>query len=590
MLVMEQIYKKKKIPSEFNKTVSSNFNKWIRGSFGDRTYEIYPNVFQNSDSFREFRFSLFEELTGTCSEIGDVEFTTASSLLGEMGQSSSHILLPFNETRVVRRELGLRKVEEQDKEDVRWLILKVLENAEIKSISVKDKSSSGYPYFIKGVGFKLSECASVFKEVHEIFKLCRQKNIEKLTAKLDLPIYTLGTRYQLDKINYDANSGKATCAKERKWFSPQFVNSNGEEGESGVIDYTVVSESGAVDERFVSARTRSMYALAYRYNCILQVINNYLMSGLKKIAPEINYSTPEATVYDLGGFDGEEFLTGDYGNYGETIPGELVEIIAEELDKKYDGLGNFIRLTYDAPALIRGFEKNKNDPFIIGEKEFFSSITSSLKSGNGLVAFIGKFFSVKDNINIFRSLIPRFDRIKHLNNEYPYYKRKSSSDDNLYKIRDKSLKRDFIENYSVLSLFRAELTVYPVYLGFLYLPSKVTRDISRLLERLTNMERSFRTKMFFELGIGCSILEYTNNKFFPKVYGILKRFFKTLKIDLEAYVREANTLATPTAIFLANPESVFYKLDPDLINDTIYKQFFSHISEEKISYYYGGIL
>lgn len=590
MSVMEQIYKKKKIPSEFNKTVSNNFNKWIKGSFGDRTYEIYPNVFQNSDSFREFRYNLFQEVMESCKDIGDVEFSSATPLLGEMGQSSSHILLPFNETSVVRRELGLRKVDEKDKEDVRWLIIKVIENAEIKSISVKDKSSSGYPYFIKGVGFKLSECASIFKEVHEIFKLCKEKNIEKLIEKMDLPLYTLGTRYQLDRINYDNKTKVASCAKERKWFSPEFVNSNGEKGDSGLIDYTVISEAGAVDKRFVSARTRSMYALAYKYNCILQVINNYLMSGLKKIAPEVNYTTPELTVSELGGFDGKEFLTGDYGNYGETIPGELVEIIAEELDRKYEGLGNFIRLTYDAPALIRGFEKNKNEPFIIGEKEFFSVITSSLKSGNGLVAFIGKFFSVKDNISIFRRLIPRFDRIKHLNNDYPYYKRKSSSDDNLFKIRDIGLERDFKEHYSGLSLFKAELTSSPIFLGFLYLVSKVTRDISRLLERLTNMERSFRTKMFFELGIGCSILEYTNNKFFQPVYGILKKHFKVFKIDLEAYVREANTLATPTAIFLANPESVFYKLDPDLINDTIYKQFFSHISEEKIRYYYGGIL
>lgn len=590
MSVMEQIYMKKKTPNEFNKAVSNNFNKWIKGSFGDRTYEIYPNVLQNSDAFREFRYNLYQEITEKCTEIGNVEFTTATSLLGEMGQSSSHILLPFNDTKVVRKELGLRKVEEQDKEDVRWLIIKVIENAEIKSISVKDKSSSGYPYFIKGVGFKLSECAAVFKEIHEILKLCKEKKTEELIKKMDLPLYTLGTRYQLDKITYDKTKKVAKCAKERKWFSPTFVNSNGKEGDSGVIDYTVVTESGTVDKRFVSARTRSMYALAYKYNCILQVINNYLMSGLKKIAPEVNYITPELTVEELGGFDEREFLTGDYGNYGETIPGELVEIIAQELDRKYEGLGNFIRLTYDAPALIRGFEKNKNDPFIIGEKEFFSAITSSLKSGNGLVAFMGKFFSVKDNISIFRALIPRFDKIKHLNNEYPYYKRKSSSDDNLYKMRDKILEKEFKELYSKLSLFKAELTSSPVFLGFLYLTTKVTRDISRLLERLTNMERSFRTKMFFELGIGCSILEYTNNKYFQTVYGILKRHFKMLKVDLEAYVREANTLATPTAIFLANPESVFYKLDPDLINDGIYKQFFSHISEEKISYYYGGIL
>lgn len=571
-----------KVTHEFGRSIPTNFHKWINGKFGDRKFEIYPGVFQNTDSFRNFRFELFKELNEVVKKVSSLEFSTATQLLGEMGQGCSHVLLPFSDSNVLRRDLQLTEPTELEYDDFRELIKDIIRNAEFDSISVKDKSSSGFYSFIKGVGYKLSIAGEIIPKVKIILEACRNKDYTKLVEIMQCePYFTLGVRYQLDGIKYADH--KATCIKERRWFSPEYINSNGQTGNTGFMDYRVRSETGAIDERFVAARVRSMYALSYNYNVLMQILNNYLVSGLKKVAPEICYTTADEAVKELGGFDEHNFITIDYGNYGETIPGRCVEILCEELDKVMPGYGALLRVTYNAPRLCRGYERNINSPFILNEGSPFREITSGLCSGHGLVAFLGKVCAVWDARIVFRKLLGKNFKVDlHSRNLYGMYKRKTSSDDGIAKFKDCKLERDYIENISNLSVFKTSITDSPEFLGNLYLKDYVTRDLAKLCGHLTNFERGMRSKMFFELGIGCSIREYANNRYFSEVFPILRKHFKRLKVDLAEYLSKAETLAVPTAIFLANPDSIFYKLDPKLVNTGIYKQFFQNIGKEFI--------
>lgn len=580
----------KKIPTmttEFGKPIESNFTKWIKGTFGDRTFSIYPGVYQNSDKFREFRYDLFRELEPKLPN--DHEWSSCTPLLGEMGQASSHILLPFNDNAILRSQFNLRKVEEYDRTICEKLIRLVLQESSWDSFSVKDKSSSGFPYFIKGVGYKLSVVQNVFKRLPEIMRQVKSKSIDGVCAiQGNYPLFTLGVRYQLDKIIFE--KGESKIAKERLAFSPDYVKSNGKKGEKVIIDYSVVNSNGFVDNRFKAARVRSMYALSYNYNCVLQALNNYLMNGLKKIAPEILFSTANDALGFLNRYGPREKVCIDYGNYGETIPGELVEIICAELETKMPGMGNYLRMTYNAPKLIRGWRKNVNEPFLsVDEIDYFSPVSSSLASGHGLVAFLGKFFAVLDAILIFKKLLNHFDLRNHLLNEYPSYTRLTSSDDGIASFADAKLEKDYRENISNLSLFKCEVTESPIYLGSVYLQNRVTRDLSKLLEHLTNFERSMNSKMFFELGMGCSIREYINNSYFPIVFPILVKHFKEINVDLNRYLDAADGIAEPTAIFLANPDSIFYKLDPKKVNSGIYKKFFFNVNVDNVTNVMKGL-
>lgn len=575
--------------NEFNQKLSGNFDKWLKGNFGDRNFEVYPGIYQNSDEFREFRFRLFKELQPIAEEVNSHEFSTATQLLGEMGQGCSHVLLPFDDASSLRRDFRLTEPSPNDYEMLEKLIDMIIDKASLSSISVKDKSSSGYPFFIKGVGYKLSVAGFVFKKVDKIMELCRRKDLIGLEKEIgSLPYYSHGVRYQLDAMEH--KNGITRVVKERKWYDPEYIRSNGDKGLSGTMDYSVLNSGGSLDLRFQAARVRSMYALNYHYNCILQVINNYLVNGLKIVAPEIVFSTPADAVRELGGFTKHEFFAIDYGNYGETIPGEVVNILANKLDKKMPGLGNFIKLTYAAPRIIRGFKRNVNDPFIMEVGRPFDGITSGLCSGNGLVAFLGKLCAVWDACIVFRKMLGQNFKLEmHLNNKYAGYKRKTSSDDGIAKFYDEGIEREYLQNISQLSIFKTTITDKPEFLGSLYLRDYVTRDIGKLCGHLTNFERGMRSKMFFELGIGCSISEYENNRFFSKVYPVLIKHFRTIRVDLESYRRQAGNLANPTAIFLSNPDSIFYKLDPKLVNAEIYKKFFANISKEFIEHNFKGL-
>lgn len=579
-----------KVTYEFGRALPTNFEKWLPGKFGDRKFEVYPNVYQNSDSFRDFRFELYQELRPIVERVNSFEFSSATQLLGEMGQGCSHLLLPFSNAEVLRENFKLTKPTGEELDDFRILIREILDNAEFASIAVKDKSSSGYYSFIKGVGYKLSIAGEIIPRIQEILRVCKAQDYAGLVKIMGCePLFTLGVRYQLDGIKRE--NGISSVIKERMWYSPEFINTDGVSGEQGIIDYSVYNESGYLDNRFCAARVRSMYALSYNYNVLMQILNNYLVSGLKKVAPEINFSTATNAVEELGGFTNSEFITIDYGNYGETIPGECVEIICEELDRKIPGYGSLLRVTYNAARLCRGYERNVNDPFILNDGAPFRKITSGLCSGHGLVAFIGKVCAVWDARIVFKKLIGRsFKPELHMRNLYPSYKRKTSSDDGIAKFSDTGLEKEYRENISKLSIFKTSITDSPEFLGNLYLKDYVTRDLSKLCGHLTNFERGMRSKMFFELGIGCSIREYTNNRFFSEVYPILRKHFKLLKIDLNNYLSMAETVATPTAIFLSNPDSIFYKLDPKLVNEGIYKKFFQNISKDFIIKHIEGCI
>lgn len=580
----------KKIPtstSEFGKAMESNFAKWMRGKFGDRSYQIYPSVFQNSDSFRDFRFRLFKELNSMTPL--DVEWSSSTSLLGEMGQAASHILLPFENSDLIRKDMGLREIAKDELELYSNLLDKIISNSTWDSFSVKDKSSSGFPHFIKGVGFKLSEVNRVFKRLDKILEASHNHDMASMVAIMqNYPLFTLGVRYQLDDIIHE--NGVSRNAKKRFAYSPEYIKTDGKKGEKIEIDFSVYSSTFGRDYRFCAARVRSMYALSYSYNCILQALNNFLVNGLKKTCPEVLFTTPEAALTLLNEKGVVDKICIDYSQYGETMPGVLVEILCKKLNNVRKGLGDFLRITYNAPKLIRGWRKEENSPFMnVDEIDYHSEITSSLASGHGLVAFLGKLFAVFDGILVFRKLIPNFDVDMHLHNKYASYTRLSSSDDGIIAFHDSNLFHAYEKNYQKFSIFKISITSSPVYLGNIYLKNRVTRDIKKLLERLTNFERGMNSKMFFELGIGASINEYRTNTYFSDVFPVLvKYFFRELGIDLKQYVDKAEDLAQPTAIFLANPDSIFYKLDPALVNSVIYKRYFANVSKENVEFYFGA--
>lgn len=582
----------KKIPmstNEFGRAMESNFSKWMKGKFGDRSYQIYPGVYQNSDKFREFRFNLYKELERDTAR--DVEWSSSTSLLGEMGQAASHILLPFENADIIRKDMGLRNLTQEELSVYSDLLDKIIINSSWDSFSVKDKSSSGFPHFIKGVGFKLSEVNRIFKRLDKILEFSHNHDMKSIVAIMqNYPLFTLGVRYQLDDIIHEG--GVSRNAKTRYAYSPDYIKTGGAKGEKREINFDVYSSSFGRDYRFCAARVRSMYALSYSYNCILQALNNFLVNGLKKVCPEILFSTPEKALHFLNEKGAVEKICIDYSQYGETMPGVLVEILCSKLNSVRKGLGDFLRITYNSPKLIRGWRKEENAPFFnVDVIDYHAEITSSLASGHGLVAFLGKLFAVLDGVLIFRKLIPNFDLDMHLNNKYASYTRLSSSDDGIIAFHDTDLKILYQKKYQELSIFKVSITSSPIYLGNIYLKDRVTRDIKKLLERLTNFERGMNSKMFFELGIGASINEYRSNTYFTDVFPVLAKFFlRDLGIDLKSYADKADDLAQPTAIFLANPDSIFYKLDPALVNSVIYKRYFANVSKENVEYYFGAVV
>lgn len=566
--------------------------EWTKRVYNDSCIEIYPGVLQHTPKYQNMLQSIHKDLMQLGTTFNGKEgywFSSPHNCLTDWGSLSSPLLCPMEDNSSLRKFLKLRDPTSEELGIFSDLVDKVLALGETQSIHLKKVSSCGFPWMAPGASLKLEIINSVFPSVGEFVELTvLGRHLERYHKFGSYCAFTNGIRVQADKVQIDENGLPFT--KQRFSYSKEDVEKQVFTKEIP-IDKTCHDSEGNVVTGCVSARVRSMYALSYSDNWILQILNNRLYDGLKKVVKAMNYHGPEKLSDEIKAFlnSKEGFIFSlDKSNFGETFSPSLLKTLCNRLAIKNPLLGQYVADTIDAITFLRSYEKGQESCFSTRRtisKDPSLSLKGSFKSGHGLVAFLGKLLGVFDAILICKKAFgDTFSLDKFLANTDPRYRYYGSGDDTLFVCKNEADKIRICKAVeSGASLHKDELEMAAAFLGHYYDNwGSVQVDIAKFIESMLGSERSYKSKTFHQLGVYSRYYRYQRNPYFKDVSKILERHFLSYyNFDVRAYIRAQTMNTDDDAIFLNDPDKVFYIPNLDVTPEILASEF-AMVSAERL--------
>lgn len=561
---------------------------WINLRGGQMKTEVYPGVYQGSDTFNNLKVRLYSKLTQAFQgEAASEEYTgDFSKLLVDFGYPADLApYAPMNNTSF-RENLGCKNPTAADIDLFRRLVDKVVSAGELEPIKHRDISSSGLPHFVKGQNYKKSVALVYYGNRHNFMELKNGilgKNKDYCIRNQVYPAFSQGTRKHSVKTEYVA--GVCKSKKVREYYDPASLEKN-------VLKIREVNFEHPNDKRLVCYDVRSMYAAPVNANIACQIVNNFAMHGLKAIADGVNYKGEVDTQSRLKNWlaQGGSVMSLDKAKFGESFCMQLMPILFDRLkDSVVGDLSEIAADMMDWPAVYRNLDRDIYNPFATYNPWKVLSAEyryqSSFKSGHGMVAFLGKLLGVFDCILMAKSIIGEdFDMETFLQNRYDKFKYMNSGDDTLIYYKDVS--EDELDQALKNTLHKNEIEELTLYLGYFYNKSgEVKVDICRFVEHLVNIEHGIRTKTAPAIGFKARCAIYSGNTYFNEVLSIVDSCFKEeLDFDLKRYYEKANAEEIKLLSMASKPGDIEFLINPDVLE---YRYDETDVSEDLIRLFYN---
>lgn len=575
---------------------------WLEGVYTDKSVEIFPGVFQHTPKYHAFKRKVWNRLKEIPIAFSAKEgwfFSSPHQCLCDWGSLSSPLLCPMEDNTQLRKDFELRDPSRDEEKLIYRFFEDVISAGAHSSVHIRKVSTMGFPWMQRGVRLKLDIIRSVMRDPAEFLSRTADRDWNWLLRfHSSYPVYTNGIRIQADKVKIDENGKPYT--KQRFTYREDAVQKGVFTDEDRIpIDKTCRDSLGNVVDDIVSARVRSMYALSYHFNCVLQMVNNYCYNGLVKVVKGVHYKGEVALSTEIKEFlrfeEGDVF-TLDKSNFGETFHPRLLEIFLEVLSRRWPVLSEFIRICIDAPTFLRSYRKGVKGVITTRsnlDKERSLSLRGSFKSGNGLVAFLGKALGAIDAmLTVRRALGDTFSYERFCENEDPRYRYYGSGDDTFF-ITPKNGVGPAIRLavQQGASLHKDEIETGPRYLGNYYSNyGDVQCDMAIFIETMTGIERSINLKTFPKLGIFAKYYKYKPNPLFRDISRVIEEeYLNFYDFSIQKYIANQSLVGNNNAVFLADPEKLMYL--PGLeVDANLVAQEYETVSAEKIADYWAHFI
>lgn len=596
----------------------------LKRVYGDKQLRPFPvkGMLANSDRFRNMKYDLYTKAEAiTFREKG--VYSGGHTALSDWTQPASMTQCALNDNRVLRRDKGLLKISENMKKVFRQFAKQVIDAGDIKMVTLKNSSRSGYPDYVTGKDYKISLIENAFKYgdvLNKMFTdemLNSEKRFELLYRQFRMvPCFTQGFRVQSERIIVDNGIVRS---KERKYPNKDYIISNGKRGTLEIPSYYVIDERGKRDERFLGGKLRTIYMQNYVYTFFSQISGKKIYSGMRNLMDAFKYNGPETIInnYEQGDF----FIASDISNFGETHPGELTSLIWPLLREAGFSAEyvNLLREDFYAPSIIRTIYKNENDPFIT--RGFHQQPTGyeTTKSGNGHISAVNNLhagFMILIIANLLNIRLRRpekynefLNRVLHgedfteedvksivafgisaLNNEKEWLGEwHISGDDIIFKTSNEIAKQQYGSIFKDFPLYDVSIEDVPIFLGYYYYSNgKFGKDLSKLIESTTCFERDYTSKPFHAVGIYFKMDAYRSNPLFAEVMKVIRQaYVEHYDFDIYKYgideIEKWQHLTHVEKEFLANPDVIMYKYDPEQVRDELREVFYKSYNNETIT-------
>lgn len=575
---------------------------WLEGTYSDKSVEIFPGIFQHTPKYHSFKRRLWQRLKEIPTVFSAREgwfFSSPNQCLCDWGSLSSPLLCPMEDNTQLRKDFSLRDPSREEEKLIYRFFEDVLQNGSHSSVHIRKVSTMGFPWMQRGVRLKLDIIRSVMRDPAEFLARTADRDwYWLLRFHSSYPVYTNGIRIQADKVKLDEDGRPFT--KQRFTYREEAVMRGVFTDKDKIpIDKTCHDSLGNVVDDIVSARVRSMYALSYHFNCVLQMVNNFCYNGLISVVKGVHYegeTTLSDNIKQFLKFEEGDIFTLDKSNFGETFHPRVLEIFLEVFGRKLPILAEFIRVCIDAPTFLRSYRKGVKGVITTRpqlDKDRNLSLRGSFKSGNGLVSFLGKALGAIDAMLILRrALGSTFSYERFCANSDPRFRYYGSGDDTLF-IAPKngvgSAIRESVE--SGASLHKDEVEVGPRYLGNYYSNyGDVQCDMAVFIETMTGIERSINLKTFPKLGIFAKYYKYKPNPLFRDISSIIEEeYLNFYDFSIQKYIANQSLVGNNNALFLADPEKLMYL--PGLeVDANLVAQEYETVSAEAIADYWAHFI
>lgn len=584
--------------SELSPEIGNNYHHWLNSGYGDKQIEIFPNIKCNQDRFRQMRADIATVVKTTLESKYDESrgIDGFHTLFQDWTQPTSLNMGPLANNSKLRANLGLRNdIKSHEIEILDWLLDEIFENIEPQTIHLNNVSHSGPPFFWRGAEYK-KMIADKINTYPEAFLRSFSELDQKILLEFDcLPAFSSGVRVQGDGFKLDQN--QQPIPKTRQYPNPEDVmNGNWLSDAVSSPDYTVFRENGEVDKRFISGRSRLMYAASYPINYILQIINKVCMTSFKKMDCK-TYSGPDELHRRLQERNHCNFIALDCANFGETFHYYVIERFLDRTRDRFgDLIADAIEQSFDMPIMVNSLVKNRGLPPFITRALFSpeseeNHLRSTFKSGHGLVAFLGSLEGVWMCLSLLYE-VGHVDYRRIAKGSHADVSFNNTGDDSLFGFRKESDKICFesaitqYEKGEKRPLFKISIERPSKYLGYIY-SDKVYLLTSVMLERLVSTERGWRNKAYHAYGHQIRYYEFKQrNDSTEEIYRIVSFYYKKYyDFDLMKYILEAEkpdiTLNEADTLFLTDPAYFHYKIEEEQLNPELLMQFYRSMTPEE---------
>lgn len=548
---------------------------WLRRRSEFKPTLLFPGISQSSQRVTEAKkwiVSNYKDrftVESIHTQLDDVE-----KLLTDMDMPANLASVALDDNTLFREKYGCREPDETEINLARRMIRLIIKHSDYQSIEHKETSSSGAPFFITGQAYKKELVRSIFKDA-KVFR-----DYHDAVVKLDkeymikngmFPCYTHGERKHA-----------STKGKVREYVNP-------EQWYRGKIQFEKVDFTHPTNPDLTCYDRRSVYALPSIFNIPLQILNNALMDGFKKVCPGVVYNGEVEFSKEVKSLPGQRVLFSlDKSKFGETFSTRVTKTIIEELkSSKFWHLANIFEQSLTYPYLYTGLRRGTYQPVISHDPwQQVEFENQTFGSGNGLVVFLNKFNGVLDVMLSMRIYYKdRFKLESALSGQYAHeIWFKNSGDDTAYSV----LNTIYPKYNACNGIHKDVVEKYMLFLGYYYTQQGDPIVTStRFLQNMLLNERTILAKSFPKIGVRCRIelyrlyggeekeevIKLLNDGLLYKAAFDLNKWLSTS----DSEYNEVSTLVKSDidALFVENPDIIHYKIDAKQISGDLFRHFYN---------------
>lgn len=561
--------------------------------------EIFPGIFQGTEAYNDRVIQLLSNIERDLRDHRSDSYTGLHNCGQDWTVGSFPLNLPLKSVGEYRKGLGLKeKADPEFLTHARDVFLFMRKFMSFSSVKIKKKSQSGAPLFVSGTD-KAKLLYYSLNNVEKIVQCYLQKDLSGLIGLKALGIYAPNVRMQSSNLNYELDNGRIRfSAPDKLVVNPDFclwqhgLIKNKPEATTP-LDF---SHPYPVRARgLLAARQRMIWSLNYIVNVYYQFVDSFIQSAMHKL--ELTHIESHVDMYNY--FDGyKNFAAWDFASYDTTQGEDVVNVFFEVfIDGVFtEDFATMLRYLYRSPALLPMYKRGEQANLVLGDP-FSLSLDGGMLSGIAIVASLGKCMAVA----YYTYMMKKFtnDSIEDIiMGKQQDVRGKVFSDDKINgwkkpRWRDKWI--EFVNGMKVkgLSYYDFKWESKPRFLGPIYGPTRPHLNLSKLIEGLCMVERSYRNKPAYFFGIADKLQQYSSEDEFDVIYYHIQKHLAAFNIDLShirAYQQVGDTSYTAEELeFLNNPDVIFYKYAPDYFPKDFVDAFFTTVPvsvfKEKLSQY-----